>query len=186
MGVNNGRWIIVVASGWEDRKSCAPIAILPAGCPAGNQLPAEKLPSLPKFTKSTPEKHVFLIVEWLPDEGGWRRLRAGWERWMFETTSSFRSAAGVSTRVILPEVTTMSKDVYYLQRCPVCGRMLQIRVNLLGHQVYCQHCGGGFVALDEPLHPAGDSHGKSTADRADELLEKAALVLQQATLDGEF
>jgi len=97
-----------------------------------------------------------------------------------------RSAAGVRTRVILPKVFIMSKDVYYLQRCPVCGRMLQIRVNLLGQQVYCQHCGGGFVAVDEPLHPAGDSHAKSTADRAEELLERAALVLQQATFDGEF
>jgi hypothetical protein len=105
---------------------------------------------------------------------------------MFETTSGFRSAAGVSARVILPEVIIMSKAVYYLQRCPVCGRMLQIRVNLLGQQVYCQHCGGGFVAIDEPLHPAGDRTAKSTADRAEELLEKAALVLQQATLDGEF
>ncbi len=80
----------------------------------------------------------------------------------------------------------MSKDVYYLQRCPVCGRMLQIRVNLLGHQVYCQHCGGGFVAFDEPLHPAGDGHAKTTTDRAEELLERAALMLQQATSDGDF
>jgi hypothetical protein len=105
---------------------------------------------------------------------------------MFGTISSSWSAAGVSAREILPEVTVMSKEVYYLQRFPVCGRMLQIRVNLLGQQVYCQHCGGGFVAIDEPLHPAGDSYAKSTADRAEELLEKAALVLQQATLDGEF
>jgi rRNA maturation protein Nop10 len=80
----------------------------------------------------------------------------------------------------------MAKDVFYLQRCPVCGRMLQIRVNLLGQQVYCQHCGGGFVALDDPTYAAGDRHAKSTADRAEELLERAALVLQQATGDGDF
>jgi hypothetical protein len=78
----------------------------------------------------------------------------------------------------------MSKDVYYLQGCPVCGRMLQIRVILLGQQVYCQHCGGGFVAFDQPAQPAGDGPTNSMAARADELLEKAALVLQQAASDG--
>jgi hypothetical protein len=77
----------------------------------------------------------------------------------------------------------MFRDVFYHQRCPVCGRMLQIRVNLLGQRVYCQHCGGGFVALDE--HPASAGVGKSTADRVDELLEEAALMLERAAFEAE-
>jgi hypothetical protein len=66
--------------------------------------------------------------------------------------------------------------VCYHQNCPVCGRNLRIRVTLLGRLVYCQHCGGGFVASDAkslapgpvpPSHPA----------RVDELLERAAVML---------
>ncbi len=79
----------------------------------------------------------------------------------------------------------MLRDVYYHQHCPVCGRMLQIRVQLLGGRVYCQHCGGGFVALDENTAPSFVGGIKSTADRADELLEKAALMLEQATLGSD-
>jgi len=73
----------------------------------------------------------------------------------------------------------MSRDVYYHQHCPVCGRLLQIRVNLLGKRVYCQHCGGGFRALDEQMQLGSGEPSRSAADRADELLRRAAFVLQQ-------
>lgn len=69
-------------------------------------------------------------------------------------------------------------DVYFNQSCPVCGRTLRIRVQLLGRRVYCQHCGGGFLALDESL-----GHRDRTAQvdaRVDDLLERAALALEQA------
>jgi len=72
----------------------------------------------------------------------------------------------------------MTRDVFFLQHCPVCGRMLQVRVNLLGQRVYCQHCGGGFVAMDEQMRP--DTGSSSVVDRVDELLERAALVLEQS------
>lgn len=45
----------------------------------------------------------------------------------------------------------MVTTVYFVQSCPVCGRSLKILVTLLGRRVYCQHCGGGFVATDESL-----------------------------------
>jgi len=79
----------------------------------------------------------------------------------------------------------MNSEMYYHQRCPVCGRMLQIRVRLLGRRVYCQHCGGGFLASDEPVTPEVGSGCQSAADRADELLEHAALVLEQAGMPSE-
>ena len=40
-------------------------------------------------------------------------------------------------------------------------------------------------ALEERIGIAGDAGPKSTFDRADELLERAALVLEQAALDGD-
>jgi hypothetical protein len=78
----------------------------------------------------------------------------------------------------------MPRDVYFHQHCPVCGRMLQVRVNLLGHRVYCQHCGGGFTAMDEQLVPAGERPSRTAAERADELLQRAALMLEQTSTDG--
>lgn len=77
----------------------------------------------------------------------------------------------------------MPRDVYFHQHCPICGRMLQVRVNLLGQRVYCQHCGGGFTAMDEELRPHAERPSRTAASRADELLERAALVLEQAAAD---
>jgi hypothetical protein len=69
-----------------------------------------------------------------------------------------------------------STKVFFQQGCPVCGRRLEIDVNLLGRRVYCQHCGGGFVAMDSSL--------LSAEARVDVLLEQAALVLEQASADA--
>ncbi len=78
----------------------------------------------------------------------------------------------------------MIRDVFFLQHCPVCGRMLQVRVNLLGQRVYCQHCGGGFVAMDEQMRPEIGA-AASVVDRVDELLERAALVLEQSGSEAD-
>ena len=68
--------------------------------------------------------------------------------------------------------------VCYHQNCPVCGRNLRIRVMLLGRRVYCQHCGGGFIATDVC---AGGTTVRVPQERqsaiVDELLERAAVVL---------
>ncbi len=76
----------------------------------------------------------------------------------------------------------MQRDVYFNQHCPVCGRMLEVRIGLLGQRVYCQHCGGGFVATDESLQPAGVEPVRS---RADELLEQAMLMLEQVAVEND-
>ena len=62
--------------------------------------------------------------------------------------------------------------------------MLEVRVNLLGRRVYCQHCGGGFVAMDEQMAPGGGP-GRTAADRADELLQRAAAMLERAAAGPE-
>jgi hypothetical protein len=78
----------------------------------------------------------------------------------------------------------MVNDVCYTQNCPVCGRALHVRVTLLGRQVFCQHCGGGFVAADPALQAAA-GHRRPPPDDRDaavaRLLEQAAQVLEQAT-----
>jgi hypothetical protein len=77
--------------------------------------------------------------------------------------------------------------VFYNQMCPVCGRTLRIQVTLLGRRVYCQHCGGGFVAMDESLRSNGDfgACARRPADAVEALLERADLTLRRvAAGDG--
>lgn len=74
----------------------------------------------------------------------------------------------------------LSSDIVFHQPCPVCGRTLQIRVQLLGRRVYCQHCGGGFVAHDESLGRTAPA--RSRIEAADELLERASALLQMAAV----
>jgi hypothetical protein len=73
----------------------------------------------------------------------------------------------------------MIQDVHYHQPCPVCGRSLRIGVTLLGRRVYCQHCGGGFVASDPSLGAPPDRKAAVRDAAVDRLLEQAALVLEQ-------
>lgn len=68
-----------------------------------------------------------------------------------------------------------SADMCFNQSCPVCGRRLSIRLQLLGRRVYCQHCGGGFTAHDESIGSRPRVH-----DRVDDLLARASRVLAEA------
>jgi len=75
----------------------------------------------------------------------------------------------------------MVNPVSYVQGCPVCGRRLRISVHLLGQRVYCQHCGGGFVARhDDRGAVAAGQPSVRQVDRAEELLARAALLLERA------
>lgn len=83
------------------------------------------------------------------------------------------------------EAEPLEHPVFYHQGCPVCGRTLRIQVVLLGSRVYCQHCGGGFVASDESLQ-GGERSEEGRPDtpprsrRVDSLLERAAVLLEQS------
>jgi len=71
----------------------------------------------------------------------------------------------------------MENLVSYHQHCPVCGRGLMIAVTLLGHRVYCQHCGGGFVATPADAPRAAAAEERPRRDRVDELIERAEMLL---------
>ena len=64
----------------------------------------------------------------------------------------------------------MSQATYYLQRCPICGRQLQVRVEYLGRKLSCQHCQGSFLAA---VDGASIDGGGDTLTRAAELLASA-------------
>lgn len=69
----------------------------------------------------------------------------------------------------------MSRNTYFVQECPTCGRKLQVRVQYLGKQVICQHCGGQFEAYDASTgaYPPPSS-SLSVLARAEELLQSVA------------
>ena len=72
------------------------------------------------------------------------------------------------------------QDVFFSQACPICGRMLRIVVKLLGRRVYCQHCGGGFVAADETMRASRatpDAASRPCEQTVDELLARAEAML---------
>jgi hypothetical protein len=73
-------------------------------------------------------------------------------------------------------------QISFHQGCPVCGRLLSIRVELLGRRVYCQHCGGGFIAADGSFGRVGR---KAQDCRIDDLLERAEAALQKAADAGD-
>jgi hypothetical protein len=66
---------------------------------------------------------------------------------------------------------------HYVQPCPVCGRPLQIRVEYLGRQLTCNHCGGHFQAADPEAHPELPTPVDDLLHRADALLAASDLRL---------
>lgn len=85
----------------------------------------------------------------------------------------------------MPENSHEKRTVFYHQGCPVCGRRLQIDVALLGRRVYCQHCGGGFVAADDALRCENVESGpRPAASKVDLLLHRVAAALERAAADG--
>ena len=71
----------------------------------------------------------------------------------------------------------MSGAAYFKQECPICGRILKVRVTYLGKQVVCQHCDGRFEASDPDSATFDPSQSSlSLLQRADELLETASRI----------
>lgn len=68
----------------------------------------------------------------------------------------------------------MPRSTYFVQECPTCGRNLQVRVEYLGKQVVCQHCGARFEACEPGSDAAAASQSSS------KLLERAEFLLQSS------
>ena len=69
----------------------------------------------------------------------------------------------------------MLRNTYFVQECPTCGRKLQVRVQYLGKQVICQHCGARFEAYDASSgNFPPPSSSLSVLARAEELLQSVA------------
>jgi len=75
---------------------------------------------------------------------------------------------------------SMNHPISYHQNCPVCGRSLRIGVRLLGRRVYCQHCGGGFIATEvADGRKAARRNATPQLDAVDALIERAEMLLER-------
>jgi len=63
--------------------------------------------------------------------------------------------------------------------CPTCGRGLIIAAVHLGRQVFCGHCGGGFIACD------GNGKPRESAESAACILERAERLLDFLEWEAE-
>jgi hypothetical protein len=72
----------------------------------------------------------------------------------------------------------MTRNTYFVQECPTCGRNLQVRVQYLGKQVLCQHCGARFEACD----PSSGAYPPPSSSLS--LLERAEQLLQTTAASG--
>lgn len=76
----------------------------------------------------------------------------------------------------------MCKVTYFVQQCPTCGRRLQVKVEYMGMEVICQHCGGLLTAQDPslgvslitPANPVDDALTQADRFLADTPLESNA------------
>jgi hypothetical protein len=69
----------------------------------------------------------------------------------------------------------MPQTTYFVKECPTCGRKLQVRVEYLGREMVCNHCGGDFLAGDaqDVFTPSDEECSDAILLRVDELIDKA-------------
>lgn len=66
----------------------------------------------------------------------------------------------------------MNRATFFVQDCPICGRQLEVRLELLGRSAACPHCHGRFEARDG----SGIGHDSRGALQVD-LMERADALL---------
>lgn len=68
----------------------------------------------------------------------------------------------------------MASRTMFLRSCPTCGRALEIRVELLGRDVECVHCGAGFTANQSSEASQQDVRIDRVLARAKEYIDSVA------------
>jgi DNA-directed RNA polymerase subunit RPC12/RpoP len=65
----------------------------------------------------------------------------------------------------------MASGTYFVRSCPTCGRNLEVRVELLGRDVECVHCGANFTATEESRNAADDLRIEQVLARAQRYID---------------
>lgn len=65
----------------------------------------------------------------------------------------------------------MASGTFFVRSCPTCGRNLEVRVELLGREVECVHCGANFKATEEGRNAADDLRIEQVLARAQRYID---------------
>lgn len=80
----------------------------------------------------------------------------------------------------------MTSQATFTQKCPTCGRRLQIRASYLGKKLTCQHCQGQFIAQDSTSVLDDDSMEENSVlaaiNRVEDNLQKSGIHSRMAML----
>ena len=68
----------------------------------------------------------------------------------------------------------MASGTFFVRACPTCGRSLEVRVELLGRDVECVHCGGIFMANERPATTHDDLKIEQLLARAQRYIDSVA------------
>lgn len=68
----------------------------------------------------------------------------------------------------------MASGTSFRRSCPTCGRALEIRVDLLGKEVECVHCGGSFTASEASHRQDDDLKIEQLLRRAQQYVDSVA------------
>ncbi|GAB5404259.1 MAG: hypothetical protein Aurels2KO_24900 [Aureliella sp.] len=75
----------------------------------------------------------------------------------------------------------MPNRTNFVVACPACARKLDVRVELLGRDVECLHCGANFNSSSTADRPNDDAAIDRILARAEEYVESALPVVPKAT-----
>ena len=70
----------------------------------------------------------------------------------------------------------MAAGTFFVRSCPTCGRALEVRVELLGKDVECVHCGATFSANEESGRVDDDKRIEQLLARAQQYIDSVAPV----------
>lgn len=77
-----------------------------------------------------------------------------------------------SFQVAVDGVHAMTGATFFVRSCPTCGRMLEIRIELLGRVVACQHCSAQFRAGMQSETQLNDRRVEQLLAQADQQLHE--------------
>lgn len=93
------------------------------------------------------------------------------------TTTTFRAAGAQGPR---RERGPANLVAFFSQECTACGRQLRVRLEALGRQVGCRHCGCQLTASDDSTRPTPNA----AIERAGELLAQQDRSSQRTPSSG--
>ena len=70
----------------------------------------------------------------------------------------------------------MASGTFFVRSCPTCGRKLEVRVELLGRQVECVHCGANFTANEQPAEMVDELRIDRVLARAQQYIDSVAPI----------